>query len=123
MAQQPGEVPPEAANGGAEPITGGAESLASHALTIDPRTGLPKGEVAPASTAAVLSLVCGFLFFLGPLTGLPAIIAGVVALRQARADPAHVGGIGLALAGIVLGLFNLVFSAGVVLVLAVGLLT
>jgi hypothetical protein len=78
-----------------------------HQMSIDPTTGLPRGEKPPASNAAVISLVCGFLMCLGPLTGIPAIIAGIMARRAIKADPANVGGGGMAIAGIVLGILNL----------------
>lgn len=81
--------------------------MALHAMTIDPTTGLPKGEKPPASTAAVLALVCGILMCLGPLTGIPAIIAGIIARGAVKKDPANVGGGGLAIAGIILGVLNL----------------
>lgn len=93
--------------GGAKPITGGKQTMALHAMTIDPTTGMPKGEKPPASTAAVVALVCGILMCLGPLTGIPAIIAGIIARGAAKKDPANVGGGGLAIAGIILGILNL----------------
>lgn len=81
--------------------------MALHAMTIDPKTGLPKGEKPPASPAAVLALVCGILLCLGPLTGPAAIIAGLVARAQAQRKPDAVGGRGMATVGIVLGVLNL----------------
>jgi hypothetical protein len=84
--------------------------MALHAMTIDPKTGLPRGEKPPASTAAVVALVCGILLCLGPFTGLPAIVAGFMARKAARERPASVGGTSMATAGIVLGLLNLVLS-------------
>lgn len=93
-----------------KPITGSPETMALHAMTIDPKTGLPKGEKPPAGTAAVLSLVCGILLCLGPITGLTAIVAGVVARGQAQRKPHQVGGKGMALAGILLGTLNLLLS-------------
>ena len=84
--------------------------MAFHALTIDPKTGLPKGEKPPATPAAVLSLVCGMLLCLGPLTGLTAIIAGLVARSQVQRRPTVIGGAGMAAAGIALGVLNLVLS-------------
>jgi hypothetical protein len=85
--------------------------MAFHALTIDPKTGLPRGEKPPASTAAVVAAVAGILLCLGPLTGVSALVAGIIGRRAARARPHEVGGGGLALAGIVLGAVNLVLSA------------
>lgn len=81
--------------------------MAMHALTIDPKTGLPRGEKPPASVAAVVSLVCGILLCLGPFTGLPAIIAGIVARNAISESPQTVGGGRMAKAGIVLGVCNL----------------
>lgn len=81
-----------------------------HAMTIDPRTGLPRGEKPPASIAAVLALVCGILICLGPFTGIPAIIAGIVARKAAREQAETVGGGRMAVTGIVLGSVNLVLS-------------
>lgn len=80
-------------------------------MTIDPKTGLPRGEKPPASTAAVVALICGILLCLGPFTGLPAIIAGFIARKSAREQPTTVGGSGMASAGIALGILNLVISA------------
>lgn len=84
--------------------------MALHAMTIDPRTGLPRGEKPPASTAAVIALVCGILVCLGPLTGFPAIVAGSIARRAARERPNQLGGAGIAAAGIALGILNLLLS-------------
>ena len=96
--------------------------MALHAMTIDPRTGLPRGEKPPASTAAVVSLVCGVLICLGPLTGIAAIIAGFIGRGAARANPASVGGAGISLAGILLGVINLVLTIIGVLILALSAL-
>jgi hypothetical protein len=85
--------------------------MALHALTIDPKTGLPRGEKPPASTAAVVAVVAGILLCLGPLTGVSALVAGIIGRRAARARPHEVGGAGLSLAGIVLGAINLALSA------------
>lgn len=82
--------------------------MALHAMTIDPRTGLPRGEKPPASTASVVALVCGVLLCLGPMTGITAIIAGIIARRAVRDNPTTVGGAGMALTGILLGVLNLI---------------
>ncbi len=106
-------TPPGAPGGarGPKPITGSPETMALHALTIDPKTGLPRGEKPPASTVSVVALICGILLCLGPVTGVSAIIAGVLGRRAARARPHEVGGGGLALAGIMLGVLNLLLVA------------
>lgn len=80
-------------------------------MSIDPKTGLPRGEKPPASSAAVVSLVCGVLLCLGPLTALPAIVAGFVARSQVRQDPTNVGGGTMAMVGIALGALNLLCSS------------
>ncbi len=84
--------------------------MAIHAMTIDPKTGLPRGKNPPASTAAVLALVCGILLCLGPFTGIPAIIAGLIARNAIADSPQSVGGARMATAGIVLGALNLVLT-------------
>ncbi len=100
-------------------MTGSPQTMALYATTLDPQTGLPRGEKPPASTAAVVALICGFLMCLGPLTGVTAIVAGVMGRKAARQNPAAVGGAGMALAGIILGAVNLLLSAvGLVMALA-----
>lgn len=103
----PGGFAPPA---GGKPITGSKQTMAMHAMTIDPTTGMPRGEKPPASTAAVISLVCGVLLCLGPLTGIPAIVAGFIGRSAAKKDPANVGGSTMALIGIILGVLNLLGS-------------
>src|SRR5207244_5250334 len=106
-AQGYGQPSPAQPGASHKPITGSAETMALHAMTIDPKTGLPKGEKPPASPAAVLSLVCGMLLCLGPFTGLTAIVAGLIARGQAQRKPAAIGGRGMAADGILLGVVNL----------------
>jgi hypothetical protein len=85
--------------------------MALYAMTIDPKTGLPRGDKPPASTEAVVSLVCGILLCLGPFSGLAALVAGFMARKAARQRPHVVGGAAMATAGILLGTLNLVLSA------------
>lgn len=92
-----------------------------HQMTLDPKTGLPKGEKPPASTASVVALVCGLLLCLGPLTGISAIIAGVLGMKAAKAAPEEVGGYNMAIAGLVLGVLNLLLSVvgGILMMLGI----
>jgi hypothetical protein len=85
-------------------------------MSIDPRTGLPRGEAPPASTASVVALVAGFLLCLGPIAGAVAVVAGILGRRAVSADPVRVGGGGLATAGIVLGIVNFLLWLGVAFV-------
>ena len=96
--------------GGGKPVTGSPQTMALYATTLDPATGMPRGEKPPASTAAVVALICGFLLCLGPLTGITAIVAGFMGRKAARENPGTVGGGGMALAGIILGAVNLLLS-------------
>lgn len=62
----------------------------------------------PASTngKAVSSLALGLTFFLGCLSGLPAIFVGIQALRELKQSTAPTRGRRLAIAGIALGVFD-----------------
>jgi hypothetical protein len=82
-------------------------------MSIDPMTGLPRGEAPPASTASVVALVAGFLGCLGPIPGAVAVVAGILGRRAASADPARVGGMKLANTAITLGIISLVVWFGV----------
>ncbi len=62
---------------------------------------------------AIGSLVCGILSViccLGFLTGIPAVILGVMAMNKEKADPATYGGRGLALAGVITGGIGILFG-------------
>jgi hypothetical protein len=56
------------------------------------------------SGAAVTSLVCGLLFCIPMITSLVAVVFGAVGIRQTK-NP-HVGGRGLAIAGLILGILG-----------------
>jgi hypothetical protein len=72
----------------------------------------PFGGVAQATSGlATGSLVCGVLsfpLFLGLLTGIPAIILAILALRKIGQSKGQLGGKGSAIAGLVLGCIGLV---------------
>lgn len=67
------------------------------------------GYVGPQATngMAIASLVCGLLFCL-PICGILAIIFGIVGLAKTK-DP-RVGGKGMSIAGLILGIFGILFS-------------
>jgi hypothetical protein len=90
--------------------------------------GMPPGygynmpPQAPRSNgAAIGSLICGILGCVPFLTGLVAIILGIVGLRKTR-DPA-VGGKGMSIAGLILGIVSILAWAGFGGVFAVGYLS
>lgn len=58
---------------------------------------------------AIASLVCGVLSFLccSVLTGIPAIVLGIMAMMKEKADPMRYGGKGMSIAGIVLGAISI----------------
>lgn len=63
------------------------------------------------SPLAVWSLVLGILSLVscGPLTGVPAIICGHMARTQIKTNPDKLTGAGMALAGLIMGYFSIVF--------------
>ena len=70
---------------------------------------------------AVTAMICGILSFTGfcCFTGIPAVICGRIAMKQA--DLGEAGGKGMALAVVIMGIICLVIIVGVVL-LYVGLI-
>jgi hypothetical protein len=69
---------------------------------------------------AIGSLVCGIASFLccSIVTGIPAIVLGIIALNKEKSDPARYGGKGMAIGGIVLGAVSILIFV-VYLILAV----
>jgi hypothetical protein len=101
--------------GGAEWKTLGDLPEFTEALARSPR---PPGLPPPAAAAppgpvgegrekglAITSLVLGIVSLMGGvlLTGIPAIITGIMARNRVRREPARYGGDGLALTGLILG--------------------
>ncbi len=66
------------------------------------------------------SLILGLLglFGLGPVAGIPAVIAGHVAFRRNRDDPSRYGGRGLAVTGFTLGYVSLLSGLVVAVLVA-----
>jgi Domain of unknown function (DUF4190) len=57
-------------------------------------------------TLPIVSLIFGIISiccYVGPLTGLVALITGFMGMKNANNDPAHYGGKGLAIAGMIVG--------------------
>src|SRR5690349_8484754 len=75
-------------------------------------TGERMGGLEPRKGMALGSLVLAIGSFLvvcaGPLLSIPAIILGFVARSRANRDPREYGGQGMALAGAIVGIVNLV---------------
>ena len=61
---------------------------------------------------AIASLVCGIvgLFCCGLVTGIPAIVMGIMAMNKEKSDPTRYGGKGMAIGGIVLGGLSIIMT-------------
>jgi hypothetical protein len=83
----------------------------------------PTGDAGENKTLGIVSLVLGILSFvcLGFLGSIPAIILGFMQRSKIKSNPAEFGGGGMAMAGIVLGALNIVFTI-VVIVLYAGVI-
>lgn len=80
----------------------------------------------PAATngAAVASLVLGILAVTsaGPLTGVPAVICGHIALNQIRNSRRAQSGEGMAVAGLVMGYISIALTVFVLVLIFIGVL-
>jgi hypothetical protein len=88
------------------PELAGLFAAAQGALRPSPSIIAPLIPSEPEKALAVTSLVLGvlsFLCFLGPLTGIPAIICGHIARSRSKRLPSQYGGAGMALGGLTLG--------------------
>lgn len=83
----------------------------------------PTGAAGENKTLAIVSLVLAILSFvcLGFLGSIPAIILGFMQRSKVKNNPSEFGGAGMAMAGIIIGALNVVFSV-VVLILYAGLI-
>jgi hypothetical protein len=74
---------------------------------------------------SIASMVCGILSIvccLGVFTGVPAIVLGIMGMNKEKADPAHYGGRGMALAGVITGGIGSLFGAIWLILQIIGLL-
>jgi len=86
-------------------------------------TGIaPPGAVGPAETSgkAIVSLVCGLLFFI-PLSFIAAIVFGHLALSDIRKSAGRLHGQGMAIAGLVLGYFWVALVPIVLIIAAIAI--
>jgi prepilin-type processing-associated H-X9-DG protein len=84
-------------------------------LDVPPVPGSP-AEKAPTKTSglAVWSLVlgiAGIALCLGPLTGIPALIMGIIALKNIRSSGGRLAGEGMAMGGVITGGISFVMIA------------
>lgn len=68
--------------------------------------GQPMPGARKTSGAAITSLVCGLLFCIPGITGLVAIITGVIGIKSTSKP--NVGGRGMAIAGMILGVLSII---------------
>ena len=77
-------------------------------------------QAQPASSGlAIASLVCGIcgLFVFGPLTGIPAVITGHIALSKIKKSGGIIHGRGMAIAGLILGYISIVLTLLLIIIL------
>ena len=83
----------------------------------------PRGVATQNNTLGLVSLILGILSFvcLGFLGSIPAIILGLMQRSKIKNNPAEYGGAGMAVAGIILGVLNVIVTI-VILILYAGLI-
>lgn len=99
--------PPVQSNWGDTPgnYTPGGQAMGGTSWQAPPPPPYPGGG-SKQQGFAIASLICGILSVvccMGFLTGIPAVILGIVAMNKEKADPNIYGGRGLALAGTITG--------------------
>jgi competence protein ComGC len=82
----------------------------------------PATPVGPAENSgkAILSLICGLLFFV-PLAFIAAIIFGHIALSEIKKSAGRLKGEGMAIAGLVLGYMWVVFIPVILIIAAIAI--
>lgn len=84
----------------------------------------PSGVGGQNKTLAIVSLVLGILSiccYVSPVTGLGALVCGLLALKNIKNDPSTYGGKGLAIAGMICGAVFLVIGVVYYILLALGI--
>lgn len=74
---------------------------------------------------AIASMICGIVSIvccLGIFAGVPAVILGIMGMNKEKADPAHYGGRGMALAGVITGGIGSLFGVIWIVLQIIGLL-
>src|SRR5262245_24734752 len=89
--------------GGYAPLDRGRYAFESGPPAPRPEPAVEGGRGSGLATAAVVFGVLSFPFMLSVLAGLPAIITGILALRDRRVREGEVAGKGKAIAGMLLG--------------------
>jgi len=92
---EPGRPPPPSGPAAEAPPTGGAAGAG--------------GGKKRTSGLSIAALICGLLGCLG-ITAIAAVVLGILGIRDVNRNKGQVGGMGMAVAGLVLGcLFSLIF--------------
>ena len=114
-----GQTLAQAENGAWKPLSTFPEFAEALTAVRQPPTlaqAASTGRAPPTNSMAVASLIMGLLsitvglFCCGPLFGVLGIIFSAVALSQIKKNPQLQSGRGMAIAGLVLSVFGLVFS-------------
>ncbi len=83
----------------------GSQPMGSGGFTTPPPPPFP-GAANKQQGLALASMICGITSLvccLNLVTGIPAIVLGIIAMNKEKADPANYGGKGMALAGVITG--------------------
>jgi len=87
---------------------------------VPPTAGTPVAIPSQTSTKAIISLVCGILFFF-PIS-IVAIVCGHLALSEIRKSAGRLTGQGIAIAGLVLGYLGTVSIPFILIIAAIAIL-
>ena len=94
--------------------------VSAGSVVIPPASAPATGGTAETSGKAMLSLICGLLFFI-PFLFIAAIVLGHVALSEIRKSAGRLKGEGIAIAGLVLGYVEIAGVAVILIIAAIAI--